>query len=87
MNVSRFIGATARDAMRLVRHALGEDAMIVSNKTVDGGVEIIAVDEAQMSALEARPKAAPAAASPDPTPGDRCPAPGSSGGPGHCPYA
>jgi len=63
MNVSRFIGATARDAMRLVRHALGEDAMIVSNKTVDGGVEIIAVDEAQMSALEARPKAAPAAAS------------------------
>jgi len=65
MNVSRFIGATARDAMRLVRHALGEGAMIVSNKTVDGGVEIIAVDEAQMSALEAKPEAvqdAPASA-------------------------
>lgn len=63
MNVSRFIGATARDAMRLVRHALGDSAMIVSNKTVDGGVEIIAVDEAQMTALEARPEAAPAASS------------------------
>lgn len=64
MNVSRFIGATARDAMRLVRHALGDGAMIVSNKTVDGGVEIIAVDEAQMTALEAQPEVAQVAAPP-----------------------
>ena len=43
MTVSRYIGATARDAMRQVREALGEDAMIVSNRMTEQGVEILAI--------------------------------------------
>ncbi|WP_019939072.1 flagellar biosynthesis protein FlhF [Bordetella sp. FB-8] len=42
MKLSRFVGATTRDALRQVREALGEDALIVSNRLVDGNVEIVA---------------------------------------------
>lgn len=44
MNISRFFGSTSREAMRQVRMALGPDAMIVSNRRVNGGVEIMAAD-------------------------------------------
>ena len=47
MKLSRFVGATVREAMRQVRDALGPDALIVSNRTVDGAVEVVAtVDSA-----------------------------------------
>ncbi|MER1966511.1 flagellar biosynthesis protein FlhF [Castellaniella sp. GW247-6E4] len=45
MNISRFFGITNREAMRQVRLALGPDALIVSNKRVNGGVEILATDQ------------------------------------------
>lgn len=45
MNLSRFFGATSREAMRQVRMALGPDALIVSNRRVNGGVEIMATDQ------------------------------------------
>jgi flagellar biosynthesis protein FlhF len=45
LNISRFFGATNREAMRQVRLALGPDALIVSNKRVNGGVEILASDQ------------------------------------------
>jgi flagellar biosynthesis protein FlhF len=44
MNISRFFGSTNREAMRQVRMALGADALIVSNRRVNGGVEILATD-------------------------------------------
>ncbi len=44
MNISRFFGSTSREAMRQVRIALGPDALIVSNRRVNGGVEILATD-------------------------------------------
>ena len=44
MSVSRFFGSTSREAMRQVRLALGPDALIVSNRRVNGGVEILATD-------------------------------------------
>src|SRR5690606_33366582 len=44
MKISRFFGITTREAMRQVRLALGADALIVSNRRVDGGVEILAAD-------------------------------------------
>ncbi|WP_066454312.1 flagellar biosynthesis protein FlhF [Castellaniella caeni] len=44
MNISRFFGATNREAMRQVRLALGSEALIISNKRVNGGVEILATD-------------------------------------------
>lgn len=44
MNVSRFVGSTNREALRQVRMALGSDALILSNRRVNGGVEIVAAD-------------------------------------------
>ncbi|MNQ02419.1 Flagellar biosynthesis protein FlhF [compost metagenome] len=63
MSVRRFVGANSRDAMRQVRAALGEDALILSNRTIAEGVEILAMadDEHQRLVPE------PAAAAPAPT--------------------
>ncbi|MCQ4347260.1 flagellar biosynthesis protein FlhF [Pseudomonas stutzeri] len=67
MSVRRFVGANSREAMRQVRAALGEDALILSNRTTAEGVEILAMadDEHQRLVPEAPPQ--PAAA-PRPTP-------------------
>ncbi len=44
MNIRKFIGATSRDALRLVREALGADAVVLSSRTNDdGSVEIVAL--------------------------------------------
>lgn len=53
MNISRFFGSTSREAMRQVRLALGPDALIVSNKRVNGGVEILATDATSHAELSA----------------------------------
>jgi flagellar biosynthesis protein FlhF len=42
MKIKRFFAADIRQAMRMVKEELGADAVIMSNKSVDGGVEIIA---------------------------------------------
>ena len=42
MKISRFFGANSRDVMRQVRQVLGPDALIVSNRSVDGGIEVLA---------------------------------------------
>ena len=42
MKTSRFFGSTSREVMRQVRQVLGPDALIVSNRTVEGGVEVLA---------------------------------------------
>lgn len=62
MNISRFFGATNREAMRQVRLALGPDALIISNKRVNGGVEILATDQTSL------PDGGSAAASAQPSP-------------------
>ena len=41
MRVKRFFGADSRQAMRQVRDELGDDAVILSNKNLDDGVEIV----------------------------------------------
>lgn len=51
MNISRFIGSTNREALRQVRLALGPDALIVSNRRVNGGVEILATDPTSVAGL------------------------------------
>ncbi len=48
MNISRFLGSTNREALRQVRLALGPDALIVSNRRVNGGVEILATDQTSL---------------------------------------
>lgn len=42
MKVQRFIGINGREALGLVRLALGPEAMILSNRTVAQGIEILA---------------------------------------------
>jgi len=51
MNIKRFFGKNSREALNMVRKALGEDAVIISNKSTDGGTEIMAVSEADMQAM------------------------------------
>lgn len=48
MNIKRFFGKTSREALAQVKQALGEDAIIVANRSVNGGTEILAVLEAEI---------------------------------------
>ncbi|MDD5228834.1 MAG: flagellar biosynthesis protein FlhF [Methylococcales bacterium] len=42
MKIKRFFAENIRQAMQMVREELGADAVIMSNRAVDGGVEIVA---------------------------------------------
>lgn len=42
MSVKKFIAKSTVEALRLVKKELGADAIILSNKKIDGGVEILA---------------------------------------------
>jgi flagellar biosynthesis protein FlhF len=75
MNVKKFVAASSRDAWRHVREALGDDAVILSNRTTDEGVEILAMAGDDMTTLAtpavaiargASPRSQPAAAAPKP---------------------
>jgi flagellar biosynthesis protein FlhF len=59
----KFIAATSREALHRVREALGDEAIILSNKQVPGGVEIIAVSEHEMDAFAHEAHVQPSAAS------------------------
>jgi flagellar biosynthesis protein FlhF len=48
MNIKRFFGKNSREALSMVRHALGENAIILSNRQVNGGNEIMAFKEEDM---------------------------------------
>jgi len=52
--IKKFHAQTTRDALRQVRDALGASAIILSNRQVAGGVEIIAVADMDMAALAAQ---------------------------------
>lgn len=74
MTVKRFFGENAREALRKVKAALGPEAIVVSNKPVPGGVEIMAMSADSLEALQggggnvpaasATSKPAPAAVAP-----------------------
>jgi flagellar biosynthesis protein FlhF len=51
MNVKKFFATTSRDAWRLVREALGPDAVILSNREVNGQVEILAMQAEDVASL------------------------------------
>jgi flagellar biosynthesis protein FlhF len=53
MNVRKFFAGTSRQALYQVRNGLGPDALILSNRAVDGGVEILAVAKEDLPALTA----------------------------------
>lgn len=43
MNIQKFIAATSRQALKEIRDSLGDEAVILSNRKVEGGVEILAM--------------------------------------------
>jgi flagellar biosynthesis protein FlhF len=68
MNVKKFIANSSREAWRQVREALGPDAVILSNRNIPDGVEILAMANEDMTTLVAPtgardPNARPQAAS------------------------
>ena len=51
MNVKRIVAKTSREAMRQLRDMLGPDAVILSNRTVEGGVEVLALPAEDIAAM------------------------------------
>jgi len=51
MKIKRYFAPDARQAMRMVRDSQGPDAVILSNKRVDGGIEIVAAIDYDESKL------------------------------------
>jgi flagellar biosynthesis protein FlhF len=61
MNIKKFIGANSREALRKLKEGLGADAIILSNQTIGGQVEIMAMAANDMDKLAEKeaPKSAP----------------------------
>jgi len=70
MNVKRIVAKTSREAMRQLRDLLGPDAVILSNRAVEGGVEVLALAADDIAAM-----APPAVDAPAPAPAPRSPKP------------
>jgi flagellar biosynthesis protein FlhF len=49
MSVKKYTAATTRDALRMVREELGDEAVILSNKKVGSGIEIMAMSNAELT--------------------------------------
>ncbi|AYH45118.1 flagellar biosynthesis protein FlhF [Azoarcus sp. DN11] len=61
MNVKRYFAPSAREALRALKAELGADAIVLSNRAVEGGVEILALPADDVGALPGAPRtAAPA---------------------------
>jgi flagellar biosynthesis protein FlhF len=62
MNVKRYFGKTAREALRTLKAELGPDAIVLSNRAVQDGVEILALPAEAVGAIEASAQSAPRSA-------------------------
>ncbi len=62
MNVKRFTARNSREALRLVREALGDDAIVLSTKPAATGVEVMAMAPDSLGRLEAMATEEPVAA-------------------------
>jgi flagellar biosynthesis protein FlhF len=60
MNVKRFTARTSRDALNLVRQALGDDAVVLSTKPCADGVEVLAMAPEAIEHMERIAAPAPA---------------------------
>ncbi|MCG8425999.1 MAG: flagellar biosynthesis protein FlhF [Chromatiales bacterium] len=66
MKIKRFFAKDIRQALRQVRETLGADAVILSNKPVDGGVELVAAMDYDASAYEVQESPNHSSAEPPP---------------------
>ena len=60
MKLKRYIAPTTREAMALVREELGDDAVIMSTRNTDEGVELVAAIDPEMMAQKAQQASAKA---------------------------
>lgn len=51
MNIRKFIAPTTRQALKEIRNELGDDAVILSNRQLENGVEVIALASETMAQL------------------------------------
>ena len=71
MKIKRFVAKNMREAIRMVREEQGPDSVILSNRRVQGGIEVVAAvdyDEALMQQSLRRVAAPAAAVEPEPEP-------------------
>ncbi|MBV8379613.1 MAG: flagellar biosynthesis protein FlhF [Paucibacter sp.] len=66
MNVRRFTARTAGEALKLVKQAFGDDAVVLSNKRTADGVEVLAMAPDGMSQIERAAVKAPRTSAPAP---------------------
>lgn len=71
MNIQRFTAATSREALAKARMAFGDGTLILSNRTTEHGVEVVATAEDTLASLDRAP-----AASAKATPASQRPVPG-----------
>ena len=51
MNLKKFVAIDAREALKQVKETLGDDAVILSNRTIPGGVEMTAIPQKEINDL------------------------------------
>ena len=56
MNVKKYLAANSREALYMIKNELGEDAVILSNRKVLNGVEVMALANSDVSLLAAEPE-------------------------------
>ncbi len=64
MNVKRFVARTAREALTHVKHAFGDDAVVLSTRPCEEGVEVLAMAPEGMQHIERLSSTAPVAVAP-----------------------
>jgi len=52
MNIQRFTAATSREALAKARMAFGEGTLILSNRPIENGVEVVATGEDSLAAMD-----------------------------------
>ncbi len=75
MNVKRFVARTAREALTHVKQAFGDDAVVLSTRPCEEGVEVLAMAPEGMQHIERLSNTAPMATAPAAAPAAPIPAP------------
>ena len=52
MDIKRYFAKTAREALRQLKEELGPDAIVLSNRSVEDGVEITAILASELPAFQ-----------------------------------
>lgn len=58
MDLKKFIAIDAREALKKVKETLGDDAVILSNRTIPGGVEMTAIPQKEINEISSSTLAA-----------------------------